>query len=136
MKIKEGFVAREIAGQSVVIAVGAASKIFNGIIKLNETGKIIWTKLSEGVGKEETVDAILAEYEIDRATSPSTNTTQCGLPIETTLMLYSLSAILIFRSITLSPSRLTGIFEGESTGVPILTVTAPIFPLLPPKRSP
>jgi hypothetical protein len=68
MKIKEGFVAREIAGQSVVIAVGAASKIFNGIIKLNETGKVIWTKLSEGVSKEETVDAILAEYEIDRAT--------------------------------------------------------------------
>ena len=54
MKIKEGFVVREIAGQSVVIAVGAASKIFNGIIKLNETGKIIWTKLSEGAGKEDT----------------------------------------------------------------------------------
>ena len=68
MKIKEGFVVREIAGQSVVIAVGAASKIFNGIIKLNETGKIIWTKLAEGVGKEETVEAILAEYDVDRAT--------------------------------------------------------------------
>ena len=68
MKIKNGFVVRDIAGQSVVIAVGEASKIFNGIIKLNETGKIIWTKLSEGVSKEETVDAILAEYEIDRAT--------------------------------------------------------------------
>ena len=68
MKIKEGFVVREIAGQSVVIAVGAASKIFNGIIELNETGKIIWTKLAEGVGKEETVEAILAEYDVDRAT--------------------------------------------------------------------
>ena len=68
MKIKEGFVAREIAGQNVVIAVGAASKIFNGIIKLNETGKIIWTKLSAGESKEMTVAAILEEYDIDRAT--------------------------------------------------------------------
>ena len=68
MKIKEGFVVREIAGQSVVIAVGAASKIFNGIIKLNETGKIIWTKLSEGASKEDTVSAILSEYDVDRET--------------------------------------------------------------------
>ena len=68
MKIKKGFVVREIAGQSVVIAVGSASKIFNGIIKLNETGKIIWTKLAEGADKEATVAAILEEYEVDRAT--------------------------------------------------------------------
>ena len=68
MKIKSGFVVREFAGQSVVIAVGAASKIFNGIIKLNETGKIIWTKLSEGADKAETVEAILAEYDVDRET--------------------------------------------------------------------
>ena len=68
MKIKEGFVVRDIAGQSVVIAVGAASKIFNGIIKLNETGKIIWIKLSEGANKEDTVTAILAEYDVDRET--------------------------------------------------------------------
>ena len=68
MKIKSGFVVREIAGQSVVIAVGSASKIFNGIIKLNETGKVIWTKLAEGADKEATVDAILSEYEVDRET--------------------------------------------------------------------
>ena len=68
MKIKNGFVVRDIAGQSVVIAVGEASKIFNGIIKLNETAKIIWTKLSEGADKTATVDAILAEYDVSRET--------------------------------------------------------------------
>ena len=41
MKIKNGFVAKEIAGQYVVVALGQASKIFNGIIKLNESGKFI-----------------------------------------------------------------------------------------------
>ena len=68
MKIKKGFVIREIAGQSVVIAAGSASRIFNGIIKLNETGKLIWTKLAEGTDREETVAALLEEYEVDRAT--------------------------------------------------------------------
>ena len=68
MKIKNGFVVREIAGQSVVVALGEASKSFNGIIKLNETGRVIWDKLTEGAEKEEIVKAILAEYEIDSAT--------------------------------------------------------------------
>lgn len=68
MKIKSGFVVREIAGQSVVVALGEASKAFNGIIKLNETGRIIWDMLTEGAEKSDVVDAILADYEIDRAT--------------------------------------------------------------------
>ena len=68
MKIKEGFVVREIAGQSVVVALGEASKSFNGIIKLNETGRVIWDKLTEGAEKEDIVKAILDEYEIDRDT--------------------------------------------------------------------
>ena len=35
MRIKEGFVLREVAGQVVVIATGEASKGFHGMIKLN-----------------------------------------------------------------------------------------------------
>ena len=68
MKIKSGFVIREIAGQSVVVALGEASKSFNGIIKLNETGRIICDMLSVGAEKDSIVDKILSEYEIDRAT--------------------------------------------------------------------
>lgn len=70
MKTKEGFVVKEIAGQYVVVALGEASKIFNGIIKLNESGKLIWTLLSEGKEKSDVVDAILAEYDgVDRMTA-------------------------------------------------------------------
>ena len=68
MKIKEGFVVREIAGQSVVIALGAATKNFNGMIKLNETGRIIWDMLSEGKDKEDIVKRITDEYDIDSKT--------------------------------------------------------------------
>ena len=70
MKIKKGFVAKEIAGQYVVVALGKASKIFNGIIKLNDTAKFIWDILEKGAEKEEIVEALLAEYEgVDRATA-------------------------------------------------------------------
>ncbi len=68
MKIKNGFVVREIAGECVVVALGEASKIFNGIIKLNETGKIIWEELSVGSDKDAVVAKILSEYEVDRET--------------------------------------------------------------------
>ncbi|MBQ8850716.1 MAG: PqqD family protein [Clostridia bacterium] len=71
MKIKNGFVVRSIAGESVVVALGEASKNFNGIIKLNDTGRFLWDKLAEGCEKEELVSAILAEYDIDRATAES-----------------------------------------------------------------
>lgn len=63
MKIKNGFVAREIAGQYVVVALGQASKVFNGIIKLNESAKFIWDMLVRGAEKEDIVKALLNEYE-------------------------------------------------------------------------
>ncbi len=70
MKIKNGFVAKEIAGQYVVVALGQASKIFNGIIKLNESGKFIWDMLVKGAEKEDIVKALLEEYEgVDEATA-------------------------------------------------------------------
>lgn len=69
MKIKNGFVVREIAGECVVVALGEASRIFNGIIKLNETAKIIWNMLSEGSEKDAVIERILETYEIDRETA-------------------------------------------------------------------
>ncbi len=68
MKIKSGFVVREVAGQNIVVALGEATKIFNGMIKLNETGRIIWDMLSVGSEKEDIVNRIMDEYEIDRET--------------------------------------------------------------------
>jgi hypothetical protein len=69
MTIKKGFVAKEIAGQYVVVALGEASKTFNGIIKLNESAKFIWDMLADGKEKSEVVDALLNEYEgVDKET--------------------------------------------------------------------
>ncbi len=66
MKIKRGFVLREVAGQSVVVALGAAAQSFNGMIKLNATGKIIWEMLAEGAERDAIVDRMLSEYDVER----------------------------------------------------------------------
>ena len=69
MKIKKGFISRKVAGSNVVVATGEQSKIFNGIIKLNESGLILWNALVGGADKESLVEALVAEYDIDRATA-------------------------------------------------------------------
>ena len=69
MKIKNGFVVRSIAGESVVVALGEASKSFNGIIKLNDTGRFIWDMLATGADISELTEAILSEYDIDEETA-------------------------------------------------------------------
>ena len=66
MKIKDGFVVRELAGQSIVVALGEASKTFNGMIKLNDTGRLIWDMLAIEKTKEEIVDRFVAEYDVAR----------------------------------------------------------------------
>ena len=66
MKIKDGFVVRDLAGQSIVVALGEASKTFNGMIKLNDTGRLIWDMLAVGKSKEDIIDRFTAEYDVER----------------------------------------------------------------------
>lgn len=60
---------RELAGSHVVVAVGAAAKEFNGIIRLNKTGAFLWRKLQDGSDEEALVSALLEEYDIDADTA-------------------------------------------------------------------
>ena len=69
MKIKDGFVLREVAGSFIVVAVGEAVKNFNGIINLNETGAFLWKILESGGTKEELVAKLCEEYEVDETTA-------------------------------------------------------------------
>lgn len=69
MRIKDGFMLREIAGTWVVVPLGARVVEFNGLISLTETSAFIWKLLEEGISKEEILTRILAEYDIDEATA-------------------------------------------------------------------
>ncbi len=64
IKIKEGFMLREVAGSYAVVPVGKASLQFKGMITLNETGAFLWKNLAEGIEKEELLKKMLAEYDV------------------------------------------------------------------------
>ncbi len=71
MKIKSGYMLREVAGYSVVVAVGTDTMDFNGMINLNDSGAFLWKLLEKGASEAELLDALLAEYEVDEATAKS-----------------------------------------------------------------
>ena len=69
MKIKDGFIIREVAGSFIVVAVGSAVKDFNGIVNLNETGAFLWKILESGATKEELLAKMTEEYDVDEETA-------------------------------------------------------------------
>ena len=68
MKLKKGFVLREVAGETVVVPVNAELN-FNGMITLNETAKVLWKVLENETTEDALVKAILGEFNIDEATA-------------------------------------------------------------------
>ena len=69
MKIKNGFLLRQVGEQNVVVAVGEESRNFNGIIRLNETGRFLWENLQNDIDEKELTRIMLLEYNIDGATA-------------------------------------------------------------------
>ena len=65
MKIKAGFVVRQVGGENVVVPVGAMSKQFHGMINLNETGAFLWNFYTQNHTVDEGVAALLAEYDVE-----------------------------------------------------------------------
>ena len=45
MRVKDGFMVREVSGEILVVPVGAQSIDFKSVIRLNETGAFLWNKL-------------------------------------------------------------------------------------------
>lgn len=66
MKLKNGFILRNIAGKTV--ALPAEDDIdLNTMITLNETGAFLWERLQNETTEDELVAALLAEYDVDEA---------------------------------------------------------------------
>lgn len=64
MKLKPGFVLREIAGETVVLPTGDKLNL-NVMITLNQTGKFLWSRLENDVSIEQLVEDVLSTYETD-----------------------------------------------------------------------
>ena len=66
MKIRKGFVLREIADSIVVVPTGDLMKEFKGMINLNATGKFIWELLQEEMTIDQVADKLMERYGIDQ----------------------------------------------------------------------
>lgn len=71
MKIKDGYLLREVAGSNIVVPIGEGELNFSGVITLNEVGAFFWKKLENGCTRDELLTALLDEYDIDEATASS-----------------------------------------------------------------
>ena len=68
MKLKDGFVLRSVAGETVVGPTGGDLNL-NMMITLNDTGKFLWERLEKGAEEAELVAALLQEYDVDKQTA-------------------------------------------------------------------
>jgi hypothetical protein len=68
MKLKNGFMLKEIAGECVVVVVDKTLNL-DGMITLNDTAKTIWLALEKGAEMDELVKALTDEYEVDEDTA-------------------------------------------------------------------
>lgn len=64
MKIKNGFVKRNISGSEIVVPVGETAAQFNGMITLNESGAFFWDCLNEDTTPQEIVKKVLEVYDV------------------------------------------------------------------------
>lgn len=71
MKIKNGYVLREIAGAYVVVATGERAIEFNGMINLNETGSVLWERASETFEEQDLIDALMEKYLVSKEQASS-----------------------------------------------------------------
>ena len=69
MKIKDGFVLREIAGTWVVLPLAKKPADFNGMITLNESGLLLWKRLEQGATREDLISLLTEEYEVSEETA-------------------------------------------------------------------
>jgi len=67
MKIKEGFILRQICGEYVVVGEGLAQVNFNKMLSLNESAAYLW-KAVEGkeFTEEDLIQLLLDQYEVTR----------------------------------------------------------------------
>lgn len=83
MKIKDGFILREMCGEHIVAAEGLQHINFNKLISLNATAAYLWENL---IGKEFTVEMmaqlLIDKYEIDMELAMKDSQNLCDSWIE------------------------------------------------------
>ncbi|MDL2295054.1 PqqD family protein [Ruminococcaceae bacterium OttesenSCG-928-D13] len=67
MKIKDGYILRDIADSFVVVPVGERVIDFKGVMTLTGIAPFIWTQMEKDTSREDLLAKVLEEYEVDGA---------------------------------------------------------------------
>lgn len=70
MKLKDGFILRSVAGETVVLPAAGVTD-FDMMITLNDTGRFLWERLAVGAEEADLVKALLAEYDVTEEVAAS-----------------------------------------------------------------
>lgn len=70
MKLKAGFLLREIAGRIVVVPAGDRLNL-NLMISLNGTGRFLWERLEAGASAQELKEALMEAYSVSEGLAQS-----------------------------------------------------------------
>jgi hypothetical protein len=69
MKLKYDFAVREIVGEYVMVPLGKGALEFSGMISTSETGALLVEALKQDVTREDLLQRILDEYDVDLPTA-------------------------------------------------------------------
>ena len=69
MKIKEGFVLRNVVDEFIVMPTGDNIAKFEGAVVLNEVSAFVFKQLENPVSRDDLLTAMLNEYEVDEVTA-------------------------------------------------------------------
>lgn len=69
MKIKKGFVLRNVVDEFIVMPTGDNIAKFEGAAVLNDVSAFIFKQMENPISREDLLDAILNEYDVDEATA-------------------------------------------------------------------
>lgn len=67
MKVSNEMILRRIAGETILVPVGAMARKIHGMIRLSESGALLWTALQQDCAEPMLVDILLQEYDTDAA---------------------------------------------------------------------
>ena len=69
MKIKKGFVLRNVVDEYIVMPTGDNIAKFEGAVVLNEVSAFVFKQLENSVSRDDLLAALLNEFEVDEATA-------------------------------------------------------------------
>ncbi|MFW5838883.1 MAG: PqqD family protein [Bacillota bacterium] len=69
MKIKSAYVLRSIADEHIVVPTGQEGVNFNGVLTLNNSGKLLFETLQKGANTNTLVDVLMDHYDVDEKTA-------------------------------------------------------------------